>query len=1029
MKKRIFNTLLAVASLLPLYAQETVEALTITGSNTTPSVNGFQNKLQFSGSRGAFVFNAGQTSELMFGMNSDGGFYWGTGQNATNPNFYPMILEGGTGNLSIRGLLSGGIGARTTGGVNDWNDISNIRSGSGYSLLRGNAPNGPDDTPHYYHPFNFEYGQKNGTGNVTQLAIPYGRSASIDQGIKMRGRYDGSWTSWVRVLSENLQGNVGIGTDEPSEKLEVLSTIKITNPADRGSSRLYIDRGPAGKDRALIGFGAGGNYGWFTGLLYAGGNNNGNFYISQTDYVKNADGRRDAEFAINTEGNVGIGTAFPDKSLYVLGDLGTAIRRDSEATGANVGIKFGVDDGDILKSGIIHVRDEGVSNGRGSMQFLVDASDDASDIAASDVKMSIASSGNVGIGRTDPQYALDVGNTDFPPARFNRNGNGMSVIFSRSDVKRGFISTNSQSTNALDLVSYGDLGLGTNGELDKLTIDTEGNTSITGNLSLGAEGVGRELKIHSFVNGQHWSLSPGTNTLSFKDWEGQNILQLDGVNNRVIFNSAFDIQGEQLAIESATGNVGIGTSAPGAKLVVNGGEIWQSYGTSKPQIGLTSNANQAIIRFNQYWKDGYKYSEGGGAAEISVGTAMNQGDMYFKTAPNGEADSPLSLNTRMTIREDGNIGIGTTTPNHKLQIGKNEHGSTSGPTNAFFNGTGFNMSLYSDQDFNADGVTGQLTFGSKYNSVGTFTAGARIYGYRPNFQTDGNYEYALGIDTRRHGASAVRAVTIRGDGNMGIGTDSPSSKLELYDVGNATELAIRFKHYSGVTGEIQSKFVDPASRSESYLSFSTNPDGAFSGLSEKMRIMGNGNVGIGTTSPSGSLSSNETGLHIQNDNVSFLALESTEGRKYSIYSAPNGSLVFWDASQTKMRGIIDADGDWGIGTTAPDAKLTVDGDIRATKVKVVADVNSVPDYVFSEDYNLQSLEEVEAYVKENSHLPEVPSAEEIAEHGLDIGAMNLILLKKIEELTLHMIHQNERLNKLERENARLKEQSQPTKNN
>jgi len=101
----------------------------------------------------------------------------------------------------------------------------------------------------------------------------------------------------------------------------------------------------------------------------------------------------------------------------------------------------------------------------------------------------------------------------------------------------------------------------------------------------------------------------------------------------------------------------------------------------------------------------------------------------------------------------------------------------------------------------------------------------------------------------------------------------------------------------------------------------------------------------------------------------------------------------------------------GIGTTNPQAKLAVNGDIRATKIKVLADVNAVPDYVFEEDYELQSLEEVEAYVKEHSHLPEVPSAQEMSEEGHDLGKMNLLLLKKIEELTLHVIE-------LQKENQR-----------
>ena len=65
-----------------------------------------------------------------------------------------------------------------------------------------------------------------------------------------------------------------------------------------------------------------------------------------------------------------------------------------------------------------------------------------------------------------------------------------------------------------------------------------------------------------------------------------------------------------------------------------------------------------------------------------------------------------------------------------------------------------------------------------------------------------------------------------------------------------------------------------------------------------------------------------------------------------------------------------------------------------------------PDYVFEEGYDLSTLEEVEAYIKDNKHLPEVPSAKEMEENGIELAQMNMLLLKKIEELTLHLIEQN-----------------------
>jgi len=108
-------------------------------------------------------------------------------------------------------------------------------------------------------------------------------------------------------------------------------------------------------------------------------------------------------------------------------------------------------------------------------------------------------------------------------------------------------------------------------------------------------------------------------------------------------------------------------------------------------------------------------------------------------------------------------------------------------------------------------------------------------------------------------------------------------------------------------------------------------------------------------------------------------------------------------------------GNVGIGTIAPGSyKLAVAGKIAAWgEIKVFTNGSSFPDYVFAPEYKLRSLEETEKYVKENHHLPEVPSAAEIAKDGMSLNGMNEILLKKVEELTLYIIEQNKRIQALE----------------
>jgi len=113
-------------------------------------------------------------------------------------------------------------------------------------------------------------------------------------------------------------------------------------------------------------------------------------------------------------------------------------------------------------------------------------------------------------------------------------------------------------------------------------------------------------------------------------------------------------------------------------------------------------------------------------------------------------------------------------------------------------------------------------------------------------------------------------------------------------------------------------------------------------------------------------------------------------------------------------------GNTGIGTSNPQDKLSVKGKIRAEEVKVTTSAVDWPDYVFKPGYAMLSLQEIEKYIHENGHLPDVPTAGKVEKDGLSLGEMNKILLKKIEEMTLHLIekdkiinHVMERLEKLE----------------
>ena len=116
------------------------------------------------------------------------------------------------------------------------------------------------------------------------------------------------------------------------------------------------------------------------------------------------------------------------------------------------------------------------------------------------------------------------------------------------------------------------------------------------------------------------------------------------------------------------------------------------------------------------------------------------------------------------------------------------------------------------------------------------------------------------------------------------------------------------------------------------------------------------------------------------------------------------------------------DGNLGIGTSNPDSKLTVKGNIHAEEVKVDLSVPG-PDYVFKEGYDLKSLKEVQNYIQEHGHLPSIPSAKEMEQNGIQLGEMNMKLLEKIEELTLYTLEQEEKIRNLKVQNSKMEREN------
>ena len=260
----------------------------------------------------------------------------------------------------------------------------------------------------------------------------------------------------------------------------------------------------------------------------------------------------------------------------------------------------------------------------------------------------------------------------------------------------------------------------------------------------------------------------------------------------------------------------------------------------------------------------------------------------------------------------------------------------------------------------------------------------------------------------------VLAQTWNGDGSnlyfntgkVGIGTDAPVYPLHVKSLSNAN-----IKVEGGSSGYANIRLrsgTDTDVNGWQIWTDVTNNYLDFYHAGSKMTLMTNGYMGLGTNSPLDVLHlkhSSNTSLRIEGGtngyaNIRLKAGTDTSPSGWEIWTDPANNYLDFFHGGSKMT--LLTNGRLGLGTSNPDAKLTVSGDIHAEEVRVDLTVPG-PDYVFEEDYDLPTLKSLQNYIHENKHLPEVPSAEEMEANGIDLGEMNMLLLKKVEELTLYVL--------------------------
>ena len=487
-------------------------------------------------------------------------------------------------------------------------------------------------------------------------------------------------------------------------------------------------------------------------------------------------------------------------------------------------------------------------------------------------RVTINSSGNVGIGTTSPQASLHVaGYLGTTPT-----GNGVLMgLYTTGSSNYGNIQLNGDTGSFIDFSSSGTDWRGRilyDNSSNYMRFDTGGTERVRINSS-GNVGIGTTTLTNS----------SGYSTLSISGTTGGQIaFQTSGTGKHYLFSSALDFN----IYNSQAGNIRLYTSASEKMRITSAGQVL---------IGRTSNATSQKLQVEGFiditdvtgsalrWYDGSTFRGGLGLDDWA--TSSSAADLTLYGVNNLHFVAGGSNNKRMTILSGGNVGIGTSSPAQKLHVNGNV-------------------------DIDNGGILLQQAYGINFG----------VSGYDIVMPTTTR----LGIKT-----AGTEHITILNTGNVGIGTTSPEKNLSI---GNAQAEGIQFNY--DTTNNYRNQILNYwNSNADSRMDFNIARTSGQTPVTI-MSVGYNSNVGIGATTPENKLhiltSTTDTSsqLMVQNGssgdaaikfNISgqsnVIGIDNSDGNKFKISG--------FSALGTYDRLTIDTSGNVGIGTTNPAQKLDI----------------------------------------------------------------------------------------------------------